>query len=96
MFASPFPRNQENRNDLSFAPEHREIFPTPRMQGDGRAGGERQKEGGGHKQHLLVVFLIGAGRERACGREREGGGILVITEYGRQRFRSPCYIVINA
>lgn len=65
------------------------------MQGDGRAGGERQKEGGGHKQHLLVVFLIGAGRERACGREREGGGILVITEYGRQRFRSLGLIVIS-
>ena len=65
------------------------------MQGDGRAGGERQKEGGGHKQHLLVVFLIGAGRERACGREREGGGILVIAEYGRQRFRSLGLIVIS-
>lgn len=65
------------------------------MQGGGRAERERKRRAGGQKQHLLVVCLIGAGRERACGREREGGGILVITEYGRQRFRSLGLIVIS-
>ena len=85
VFASPFPRNQENRYDFSFAPEHREIFPTPRMQ-----GGER----GGSKA-APACCVLNWSRTRAGVREREGGGILVIAEYGRQRFRSLGLIVIS-
>ena len=74
VFASPFPRNQENRSDFSFAPANGHIS----------SNSANARGRGCQKQHLLVV-CVGWSRTRAGVREREResgvGGIIAICEY---------------